>query len=126
MLAQHRQWWKKRKSKKVKTDFIANLWNWALLLKILEPIEKFFDKMQGISAVLETRVAIKATIPAKINSNSLPCPCFKLPRLALQSAGVALAASTVLVFTPVDANAAPTLTYAPPSVKASLEVGHTF
>ncbi|KAG7668605.1 hypothetical protein Ndes2526B_g03774 [Nannochloris sp. 'desiccata'] len=76
--------------------------------------------MQGISTVVETRVAIKAASPSKINSFELSPPCFKLPRLALQSAGVAFLASTALVLTPLDASAALTITRAAPEVKTSL------
>jgi hypothetical protein len=48
-----------------------------------------------------------------------------VPLKVLQTAGIALATSTVLVLTPVDATAAPSLSYAPPTVKQSLEVGDT-
>ena len=46
----------------------------------------------------------------------------KMPHMGLHAAGIALLASSALIFTPLSAEAAPTLTFASPSVKKTLEV----
>ncbi len=81
--------------------------------------------MHGIRAVIEPTLVNQAPSPSRSNSIVSVSPCFKLPLKVLQTAGIALAASTVLMLTPVDATAAPSLSYAPPTVKQSLEVGDT-
>ena len=75
-----------------------------------------------MNSLPKTCVANQATIPPKINATVPPLPSFKLPRLALQSAGVALLASTALVLAPLDAQAGPTIPFASPEVKKTLEV----
>lgn len=79
--------------------------------------------MQRMSSLPKTCVANQATIPPKIIATVPPLSSFKLSRVALQSAGVALLASTALVLAPLDARAGPTITFASPEVKKTLEVG---